>query len=59
MARAGLTEAARDLVVVRAGEYLPFLDRDSADILIGLPELGDMAGPLGAIALAIAAAESV
>ncbi|MCB5425992.1 ROK family protein [Altererythrobacter sp. CC-YST694] len=58
MARAGLTRAARDLVVTRAGAYLPFLDREKADILIGLPELGDMAGPLGAIALAITAAKN-
>jgi fructokinase len=57
LARPALLERARALLVERQSAYLPFLDADAARAMLRAPELGDEAGPLGAIALAIAAAQ--
>jgi len=55
LARPALLERARALLVERQGAYLPFLDAVTAQGLLGAPALGEQAGPLGAIALAMAA----
>ncbi|HTN15078.1 MAG TPA: ROK family protein [Sphingomonadaceae bacterium] len=55
MARPMLLETARDMVVERAAQYLPFLDRETAREILRAPSLGELAGPMGAIALAIGA----
>lgn len=55
LARAKLLDTVRALLVERMAGYLPFLDRESARSIVRAPELGDQAGPLGAIALALAA----
>jgi len=52
MARASVLHLARQKVAERFGSYLPFLDASSAEEIIRTPELGNDAGPLGAIALA-------
>jgi fructokinase len=57
LARTALLERARALLVERQGAYLPFLDPGSAQAILRAPELGSKAGPLGAIALAMAAIE--
>ena len=56
MARPFLLPLVRQAAVERLGGYLPFFNESSADKIIRLPALGDEAGPLGAIALAQAAA---
>jgi fructokinase len=58
LAKAGLLETVRTLLVERMGGYLPFLDRDTARAIVRAPELGDRAGPLGSIALALSALDS-
>lgn len=55
MARPMLLEIAREMAVERAGRYLPFLDRDTAREIVCAPSLGELAGPMGAVALAIGA----
>lgn len=55
LARPAILERARALLVERQGAYLPFLDADAAGAILRAPELGGQAGPLGAIALAMAA----
>lgn len=55
MGRAFLLEMARAMLVQRLGSYLPFLDDNSARDILCPPALGDMAGPLGAVALALTA----
>lgn len=55
LARAELLETVRSLLIERMGGYLPFLDRESARSIVCAPQLGDRAGPLGSIALALAA----
>jgi fructokinase len=55
LARPALLERARALLVERQGAYLPFLDAVTAQAMLGAPALGEQAGPLGAIALAMAA----
>ena len=57
LARPALLDRARALLVKRQGAYLPFLDADTAQAMLRAPELGEHAGPLGAIALAMAATE--
>jgi fructokinase len=57
LGRAVLLERARALLVERQGAYLPFLDAGTVQAILRLPELGGKAGPLGAIALAMAAVE--
>ena len=52
LARTKLLDTVRALLVERIGGYLPFLDSESARLIVRAPELGDRAGPLGAIALA-------
>jgi fructokinase len=54
-----LLETVGALLVERMGGYLPFLDRDTAGSLVRAPELGGQAGPLGSIALAMAALNSL
>lgn len=58
LARTAMLETVRALLVERIGGYLPFLDRESARSIVREPELGDRAGPLGSIALALAALNS-
>ena len=57
LARPALLDRARALLVERQGAYLPFLDTSTVQALLRTPELGERAGPLGAIALAMAAVE--
>jgi len=57
-ARPAVLDRARILLVERQASYLPFLDHDSARTILGAPALGDQAGPLGAIALAMTAAQT-
>ena len=46
----------RSAVAARLGGYVPVIDAAALDSLIGHPGLGDRAGPLGAIAVAMDAA---
>jgi fructokinase len=55
LAKVALLDAVRTRLVERMGGYLPFLDRESARSIVRPPELGDRAGPLGSIALALIA----
>lgn len=57
LARTALLDRARALLVERQGDYLPFLDAATAQVMLGAPALGEQAGPMGAIALAMAAVE--
>jgi fructokinase len=57
LARAALLDRARALLVERQGAYLPFLDSETAQAILRAPALGGKAGPLGAIALAMAAVD--
>jgi fructokinase len=52
-----LLPLVRAHVVANLASYLPFLTDDSAARMIAPPALGADAGPLGAIALALAALE--
>ena len=52
-ARAGLLPAVRAHVVANLGGYLPFIDAASVEARIAAPVLGERAGPLGALALAL------
>lgn len=56
IARSALLPLVRRLALERLGGYLPFFDATTADEIIRSPALGSDAGPLGAIALARAAA---
>lgn len=56
LAREALLPRVRAIAVERLGGYLPFFDGRSAEAIIRAPALGADAGPLGAIALARAAA---
>jgi fructokinase len=58
LARGALLETVRALLVERMGGYLPFLDRETARAIVRAPKLGDRAGPLGSIALALSALDS-
>lgn len=53
MGRAALLDTVRAKVVAQLGGYLPFVDADSIAAIVRPPALGDQAGPLGAIALAM------
>lgn len=55
LTRTALLDRARVLLVERQGAYLPFLDAVAALRILAAPALGERAGPLGAIALAMAA----
>ncbi|WP_448657750.1 ROK family protein [Sphingomonas sp. CJ99] len=56
LARSALFNRVRGRVVDRLAGYLPFVDADSVSSVIQEAALGTQAGPLGAIALAQAAA---
>lgn len=58
MGRAALLDAVRAKVVAQLGGYLPFVDAGSIKSIVRLPALGDQAGPLGAVALAMDALEA-
>ncbi|HUD93033.1 ROK family protein [Sphingobium sp.] len=51
--RAALLERVRSRVVEQLNGYLPFVTTDSIASIVRPPALGDQAGPLGAIALAL------
>lgn len=53
MGRAFLLDRIRARVVEQLAGYLPFVDRDSIASVVRPPALGDQAGPLGAVALAL------
>lgn len=57
LAREALLEKSCALLVERLSGYLPFFDNDSAGTILRVSELGEEAGPLGAIALAQIALE--
>lgn len=59
LARGAVLGIVGDLLVERMGGYLPFLDRDSARAIVRVPALGDRAGPLGSVALALSALKSL
>lgn len=56
--RAALLDVVRAKVVAQLGGYLPFVTADSIKSIVRLPALGDQAGPLGAVALAMDALEA-
>lgn len=53
MGRTGLLARVRRNVVVQLGGYLPHVDDSSIGRIVMTPLLGDQAGPLGAVALAM------
>ena len=53
MARADLLDRVREEVVAQLGGYLPYVTKESVGALIRTPALGEQAGPLGAVALAL------
>ena len=53
MGRADLLDRVRAKVVAQLGGYLPFVDAGSIATIVRTPVLGDQAGPLGAVALAM------
>lgn len=53
MGRAGLLDRVRGKVVAQLGGYLPYVDAGSIARIVRAPALGDRAGPLGAVALAL------
>lgn len=55
VSRPFLLPAVRNIVVERLSSYLPFITAQKAENIILAPALGDDAGPLGAVALALAA----
>jgi fructokinase len=55
MGQAFLFPLIRDAVAMRLQGYVAGLDRSALECLITPPALGDQAGPLGAIALGLAA----
>lgn len=55
MGRAKLLPAVRQLTVERLAGYLPFVTAETIDTIITVPELGDNAGPMGTVALALGA----
>ncbi|MCI4592655.1 ROK family protein [Sphingobium sp. BYY-5] len=57
MGRTGLLDQVREKVVTQLGGYLSHIDADSIDQIVRPPMLGDQAGPLGAVALALDALE--
>ena len=57
MGRTSLLDKVREKVVAQLGGYLPHVSRDSIGDVVKAPLLGDEAGPLGAVALAMAALE--
>lgn len=58
MGRADLLDAVRAKVVAQLNGYLPFVDADSIATIVRPPALGDQAGPLGAVALALDALDA-
>lgn len=57
MGRTSLLDSVREKVVAQLGGYLPHVDSDSIGRIVSAPLLGDQAGPLGAVALAMDALE--
>lgn len=53
MGRPHLIPMVRAKLLGVLGGYLPFVDEASVERIVGAPALGDQAGPLGAIALAL------
>lgn len=53
MGRADLLDRVRAKVVAQLAGYLPFVTQDSIAAIVRLPALGEQAGPLGTIALAL------
>jgi fructokinase len=53
----GGVDRARVLLLERQAAYLPYLDAATALTMLRTPALADRAGPLGAIALAMAAVD--
>lgn len=54
VSRPAILQSARAMLLDRLGSYLPFLDDQAAQTILALPALGHRAGPLGAVALAMA-----
>jgi len=57
MGRADLLARVRSKVVAQLAGYLPFVSAETIGAIVRLPALGDQAGPLGAVALAVDALE--
>ena len=53
MARSDLLDRIRAKVVDQLGGYLPFVTQDSVASIVRAPALGDQAGPMGTVALAL------
>jgi len=58
LSRPFLLKLARSMVVDRLQGYLPFIDQDTSEVILRVPALGQNAGPLGAIALAMSALDA-
>lgn len=57
MARTDLLDRVRETVVRRLGGYLPYVDESTITQVVTVPALGDQAGPMGTLALALDAFE--
>ncbi|AYO76655.1 MULTISPECIES: ROK family protein [Sphingobium] len=53
MGRADLLDRVRAKIVAQLAGYLPFVTPDTIAAIVRTPALGDQAGPLGAVALAL------
>ncbi|SES00682.1 ROK family protein [Sphingobium sp. YR768] len=53
MGRADLLDRVRAKVLAQLGGYLPFVTSETIAAIVRTPALGDQAGPLGAVALAL------
>lgn len=58
MGRSDLLDRVRTLVVAQLAGYLAFVTTETIDAIVRPPALGDQAGPLGAVALAMDALEA-
>jgi fructokinase len=58
MGRTDLLDRLRDKVVTQLAGYLPFVTQETIASIVRPPALGDQAGPLGAVALAMDALET-
>lgn len=59
MGRTDLLDRVRAKVVTLAGGYLPYIDEASIASVVSAPLLGDRAGPLGTVALALDALDGI
>lgn len=58
MGRADLIDRVREKVIAQIAGYLPHIDSETISAVVRSPALGDQAGPLGTVALALDALEA-